>query len=662
MSRKIVLATSVLCALALLLSGQRPPRAFARPIATGGHPGLLHDAALEQHVRTALGSGGLRFEENVGQTDPAVKFFARGSNYLLALSPEEAALRIHTPHVREKRPPQLEPEGQGWADAMAASALVHLKFIGGAPDAHLTGLDAQAGTINYMKGKNPSQWHRKVPHFGRVRYESLYPGVDAVFYGDRRQMEFDFVVAAGADPSAIRMRVEGAGSVSLTEEGGVEARTPAGMVTLLAPRLYQQGGKSEIGGRYVWRAPGEIGFELAPYNHSQALVFDPTTNVTQGGSWQKAGQHRGANQAGGHPRIMAPPPPATPPPTGGSVALSTLLGGVYDDSIQAMVIGATSGHVYVAGWTDSSDFPLAGGQYQDFFAGSQFNGSCFIPQFPCGDAFVAEFDVSAITAPVLVNTTYLGGQGDEAAWGIALDANDNVYVVGETNSGDFPMGSAVSGFQTSAPVGGCSSNGTLRACHHVFFVELDPTLATLNYSTYFAGTDDDEGYAVAVDSTGLVFLTGVAGANFPICDCNPIQPTYNGGGDAFFIVLDPTIPGSGGLLFDTYLGGDGTDVGFSIAVDGADNAYIGGVTYSTLGFVNFPTTSLAFGESTTDTANCGPGFSFACGDGFVVKTVPPGFLQFSTFLSGSFADQVNAIALDTSNNVYATGQTQSFDF
>ncbi|HUJ40467.1 MAG TPA: choice-of-anchor D domain-containing protein [Candidatus Acidoferrales bacterium] len=661
MVRKVYLSAISLCAVALLLSGQRPPRATARRLAAGGPQGQLRDTTLEQRVRAAMRAAPLQFEENVGQADARAKFLARGDNFALALTPQEADLSIHTTHGHEKQPQQLEPMAVGWADAMAASALVRVEFAGGNPEARLTGVGAQSGTINYLRGNDPKRWERKVPHFARVRYQGVYPGVDAVFYGDRRQMEFDFEVAPGTDPSAIRLRVDGAASVELTEDGGLEARTPAGVVSLREPKLFQEreGGKQEIAGRYIWRDGGEIGFEVSGYDRSQALVIDPQASVHGPEQLRTSAKQQGRGPRGKN----GSPPPDTPPPTGSSVALSTLLGGTYDDSIQAIAIGATSGHVYVAGWTNSYDFPLTGGQFQDFFAGSTYNGSCFVPQFPCGDAFVAELDVSTLTAPVLVNTTYLGGQGDEAAWGIALDANDNVFVVGETDSGDFPTEGNIGAYQPQAPIGGCSSDGTLRACHHVFLTELNPGLSFPIYSTYLAGTDDDEGYAVAVNATGQAFITGVAGANFPQqCACS--TQSYAGGGDIFVAEFDTTAPGMGtnGLVYSVTLGGDGTDAGLSIAVDGSNNAFAGGVTYSTITSNPLTATSLALQEFTVDTQNCGPGFFFACGDGFVAVFDSTGAGQYFTFLGGSFADQVNAIAVDSFDNVFVTGQTLSFDF
>src|SRR5208282_87530 len=432
----------------------------------------------------------------------------------------------------------------------------------------------QPGAINYIKGNDPNGWRRNVPHFGRVRYEGIYPGVDAVFYGDRRQMEYDFVVAPGADPSAIRMRVEGAASVELTEDGGLEARTPAGVVSLLPPMLYQQrdGAKEEIAGRYVWRAPGEIGFEVAAYDHDQALVIDPATNVKTKG-WQNGKRRPHRNQ------IV---PTVANEPTGGSVALSTLLGGTYDDSIQAIAIGTNPNipaghvHVYVAGFTDSYDFPVPAGEpLQGEFGGSAFNSTCSPVPFqypetfsgsPCGDAFVAEFDISSsnppATPPQLLNATYLGGSADDVAWGMALDFNDDPYLIGQTDSLDFPtttyaaqtpFGGTFDDGGDPVPNSGCGTPAQPRACHHVFFSVLSNDLSTLNYSTYLAGSDDDEGYAVTVDESGLAYLTGAAGEYFLpyFCDCESFQDFYNGGGDAFFIVLDPTVAGNG-VEYATY--------------------------------------------------------------------------------------------------------------
>ena len=665
MSRKVYLSAIVLCALGLALSGQRPPRATARRLPAGGPQGLLHDAALEQRVRALLGAAPLQFEENKGQADSRAKFLARGGNFVLALTPREADLNIHTRHVHEKRPPQLEPEGVGWADAMASSAVVRVEFAGGNPDAQLTGVDAQPGRINYIRGKDRKGWFRDVPHFGRVRYQGIYPGVDAVFYGDRRQMEFDFDVAPGADPSAIRLRVDGATSVDLTDDGGLEARTSAGTVSLLAPKLYQDqaGGRREIEGRFVWRERGEIGFEVAAYDRTQALVIDPQTYVKRPGG----GQARTKPGKGPRPKPNFGPPPDSAPPTGGSVALSTLLGGTYDDSIQAIAVGQTPGHVYVAGFTDSYDFPLVGST-SGYGNGGSYYTNCQIPQDPCGDAFVAEFDVSTITAPQLLNSVYIGGSNDDVAWGMALDSNDEPYLAGQTDSADFPTTSGAFEEQLESN-GGCGAPSQPRACHHGFFAVLSNDLSNLVYSTYLAGTDDDEAYAVTVDSFGIGYVTGVAGEYFQTGtvynDGQVFQPYYNGGGDAFVFSVDPT-PDGQGALYGTYMGGDGTDAGLTIAVDNnTGTVYVGGVTYSTLSQFGYPfyTTSNALQQNTIDLPYCGPGSVFTCGDGFVFTLDYTGsVVDYSTYLGGDGADQVNSLVLDSALNVYATGQTNSYDF
>ena len=690
MSRKFFVATALLCALAYLLSGQRPPRATAQRLAVRGPQGLLRDAALEGRIREALAGTPLEFEQNVGQFDPRFEFAARGGNFMLVLNPHEAALHIHTAHMREKRPPQLEPEGLGWADAMAASALVQVKFAGGNPAAKLKGLDSQPGRINYIKGSDRNRWYRNVPHFGRVRYEGLYPGVDAVFYGDRRQMEFDFVVAPGADPSAIRMHVEGAASVELTQEGGLLARTPAGIVALRPPRLYQQhaGGQSEVAGHYLWRAPGEIGFEVATYDRSQALVIDPQASVKGPGARRAV-----VNHPSGRPHGKNGPPPDSPPPTGGSIALSTLLGGSYDDSIQAIAIGATAGHVYVAGFTDSYDFPYVS-ESSGYGNGGTPYANCQIPQSPCGDAFVAEFDVSTITAPQLINSVYIGGSNDDVAWGMVLDSNDDPYIIGQTDSLDFPT--SENALQT--PYGGtlgypvpnssCGTGAQPRACHHVFFSALSYDLSELYFSTYLAGSDDDEGYAVAVDSNDNAYLTGAAGEYFPTsayacigtdCEVTSLQPYYNGGGDAFVAeISDPGCPDceGGQLLFSTYMGGYETDAGLAIAVDNASpaNVFVGGVTFSTIdgtfeydpsgseGYV-YLITEGSMQEFTNDSATCGPGYVFTCGDGFVVELSNTGdTVNYGTFVGGSGADQVNALLVNQYEGIdviAVTGQTQT---
>ncbi len=691
MSKKVFLASGVLCAIGFLLNGQRPVYSPAHRIAAAGAGGLLRDASLEQRVRTALTGAPLSFEENLGQANARMKFVARGGNFMLGLAPDEADLHIHTPHIHEKRPAQLDPEGLGWADAMAASGLVRVEFAHSNPGARLEGLDPQPGSINYFKGSNPNGWRRNVPHFDRVRYEGLYPGIDAVFYGDRREMEFDFVVAPGADPSAIRMHVEGAGSVELTDAGGLVARTAAGEVTLLPPQLYQKNVEEQrkVAGRYVWRAPGEIGFEVAAYNHAEALVIDPQVSLRHGGARQATkGTGRGPSKNG--------EPPDTPPPTGGSVSLSTFLGGSYEDSIESIAVSAATGHIYVTGFEDSYDFPeTTEGGYGPL---GTPNANCQIPQSPCGDAFVAEFNVSTITAPVLVTSTVIGGSNDDVAWGIALDGNDDPYIVGQTDSLDYPTTAnaiqcvlgeyGCEGGTIDYPVtnSGCGTAAQPRACHHVFVSVFSPDLSQLLFSTYLAGSDDDEGYAIAVDGNGNAFLTGAAGEYFPtqvsetFCEeCFPFQEYYNGAGDAFVAgINNPVCPAgticanSGALMFATYLGGYETDAGLAIALDGNDDVFVGGVTFSgndpNLTF-SYPCdgcvaiTGGSLQQTSNDSNTCGPGYVFACGDGFFVEMNEFGqYVSYGTYLGGSNADQVNAIALDLEGDAFVTGQTESGDF
>lgn len=658
MSKKFAVATGALCALAFFLAGQRPPWAPARPVAASIPGPALRDAALERSIRAAFVHAPLQFEENVGQTDQRVRYVAGGSNFMLFLTPEEAALRLHTPYVREKKPRQLDSEGQGWADAMSATSVVRLRFAGGNPSPRLTGLDPQPGVINYMRGNDPKRWQKNVPHFARVRYEAIYPGVDAVFYGDRRQMEYDFIVAPGADPGAIRMRLEGAASISLTDDGGMEARTPAGIVSVLPPKLYQNLGDNQeyVAGRYVQLGPDEIGFEVDEYDHNQALVIDPPVNVNQ-----RRIQNR-ARRTGRGP-VKRSSPPDSDPPTGGSVGFSTVLGGTADDSIQAIAIGATPGAVFVAGFTDSPDFPQAGGANspQD-----PFGASCMgiaTPAFPCGDAFVALFNVS-VSPPQLVAVTLIGGSGDDVAWGMALDSQDNPYLVGETNSGDFPT--TDTGRLPSLPPAGCFTSGTQRPCHHGFLVVLDTNLSSnLIYGTYLAGSDDDAAYAVAIDDFDDAFVTGSAGANFV-----DAFNQYSGAGDAFVmgIVTCSTDLDDDCSPFDfysRYIGGTGTDAGLAIDVDSLGNdAYVGGVTYSTdSDSGQFPTTSNALQTVSDDSQNCGPGSRFSCGDGFVAEVGSDGGdLDYLTFIGGSDADQVNGIASKGVNAIYITGQTRSPDF
>ena len=231
----------------------------------------------------------------------------------------------------------------------------------------------------------------------------------------------------------------------------------------------------------------------------------------------------------------------------------------------------------------------------------------------------------------LLYGTYLGGSGDEDGWDIAVDETGNAYMTGRTKSGDFP--STPGAFDPSR-------NGSNDA----FVVKLNPAGSALVYATFLGGSQSDEGYAIAVDGIGSVYLTGkTSSLNFPITP-DASDPSYNGGDrDAFVVKLNPA---GSGLVYSTFLGGSGDDYGYGIAIDEPRSAYVTGATES----ADFPTTPGAF-----DT-------SYRGGDAFVVKLSPSGGrLVYATFLGDSGGDSGTAIAADGTGSAYVTGNTYGTD-
>ena len=282
MSRKVFGALAVMlgCGIGLLGLLPRAPGNETRPQAArklATRPGVV-DAALEAGVRAAMRSAPMEFEANVGQIDERVKFTARGSGYALFLTPQEAVVELHRPYQREKMPIYLQDQAQGWHEDEPLRAVVRMKFLGASAEAKLTGVGEQAARTNYLIGNDTSRWRRNVPNYRKVRYENLYLGVDAVFYGDRGALEYDFVVKPGADPRVIALGFEGARNLELNGAGQVVAETPAGGVRLLEPRVYQEtssGARLPVAGRYVRRGRDPIGFEVGAYDPGKKLVIDP---------------------------------------------------------------------------------------------------------------------------------------------------------------------------------------------------------------------------------------------------------------------------------------------------------------------------------------------------------------------------------------------------
>jgi uncharacterized repeat protein (TIGR01451 family) len=647
----------------------------ASQVAVWAVPTSLSDRAQNDTlISSAKGKAGgvlgrlpLSFEPNQGQADPAVKFMARGSGYGLFLTANEAVLDLRPAKAREGR-------------GSAGPTVVHMKLGGANPCPAIDGSEELEGKSNYLIGKDPSRWHRNVPHFARVHYQQVYPGVDLVYYGREGELEYDFEVAPGADPALVHLTFEGQ-RVHLDENGDLLVPTGAGDVRLHAPVIYQDLGRDRktIAGRFVLQATDRVGFEIGRYDPSRRLVIDPTLSYSSylGGNGNETSPAiavdasfniyvAGQTSSTTFPGIAGNPLKgsfdvfiAKLSPAGSSLIFATYLGGSGTESSAGIGVDSAT-NVYVAGTTDSADFPTVNGFQTDCTACTPGSNHVFVTELkPDG------------SAPLY--STYLAGNGNESASGFALDSKGSAYVTGTTTS---------TNTQPGFPATANAFQMTSLAPTQFFASKIIPTstgTASLAYSTYFGGGNPSTGQAVgggiAVDSTGNMYFTGgtsflhiggsLAPANdFPIlnafqpsldCPNNANCPTSPTAPDAFVAKINPSLTGAASLLFSTYVGGTGDDFGTGIAVDTGSNVYLTGRTTS----ADLPATTTAFQSSKSN----GSGNM----DAFIAKlnnpaTSAPVALTYLSYLGGSADDSGAAIAVDNNQIVRVTGSTASSDF
>lgn len=516
----------------------------------------------------------LIFERNEGQTDSRIDFLARGPGYAVFLAPTEAVLSLA--HAKRQgsaiRPSFPLPVACCKASVEFPGPII-MKLAGASPRTTKTGLEELPGKVNYFVGNEPDKWRTNVLTYAKIKYHSVYPGVDLVYYGSQHQLEYDFVVDAGIDPKVIALVFQGTETLEIDGRGDLLLQIAGDTdLRLRKPVAYQEVNGSKQAVSVEYRIDGQhIGFELGAYDQSLPLVIDPV------------------------------------------LVYSTYLGGSDDDAGYGIAVDR-SGNVYVTGETTSADFPLANS----------------LQRAPAGntDVFVAKLNADGSR---LLFSTYLGGRSADVGYGIALDAEGNAYLTGDTRSIDFPL---VGAFQTF-----------LAGASDVFVAKLRSDGGQLVYSTYIGGRGGERGLGIAVDTSGNAYVTGFTNStDFPVV--NALQPRFAGGNaDAFVLKLNST---GSALIYSTYLGGgnDRPDIGTAIAVDSDGNAYVTGFTNS----ADFPTVRplQPFRGPT---------------DAFVTKLNANGSaFVYSTHLGGSADDESMAIAVDASGNAYVTGHTESLDF
>jgi hypothetical protein len=528
------------------------------------------------------------------------------------------------------------------AESASTPTVVRARFEG-ANTAEMVGVERLPGIVNYFSGNDATEWRTHIPTYAAIVYRELYPGIDLRYDGENGALKGTYIVAPSADPNLIQFTFEGVDRLEIDEQGDLILYAPDGEIRQEAPYICQEsdGIEQAIAGRYVLKGKHLVGFQIADYDSTKPLLIDP------------------------------------------SLGYSTYLGGSSSDGGASITVDA-SFHIFLTGGTGSTDFPTENPAQETYGGGS-------------GDVFVTKLDRHGTG---IIYSTFLGGSDYDWSSGIVVDEEGNAYIVGTTESSDFPT--TAGAFDRSFGAGPFAEDA--------FVVKLNPTGSELVYATYLGGSSPEEGHGIAVDGDGNAYVTGpTQSEDFPTE--NPFQAALAnnfGYADAFVTKLNAS---GSALVYSTYLGGDQGANGYGIAVDDSGNAYVTGATSST----DFPTKSplqathsggadafvtkfdstgtalvystylgglhndygLAIALDITNNAHVAGTTS---SDGFpTVRAVQPTFagtwdgfvaqlnaagsgLNYSTFLGGSEDEEVNSIALDPFRNVYVVGQTRSTDF
>lgn len=623
--------------MASLAAGELSAEDSARlpVVRTQGRPAAAASASrpdarqslLEASVRRTYGELPLSFEPNRGQAGNRVRFLSRGPGYSYLLLDRELVFQFQSGG---------SPAGARLQGATGGMSALRMRLVNSEPRPGIRGEDRLRSKSHYLRGTDPRQWRLDVPTFSKVRYQQVYPGIDLIFYGNGRRLEFDFRLDAGVDPGAIRLHFAGIESdpahhgVSLDEQGNLVL---PGDLRLMRPLAFQEEGglRQEVRVRYELAGNGEVGFRLGRYDPGRPLVIDPVLTYS-------------ANGIGGL-----------------AVAVDR------------------EGSAYVTGIANPAFLTSSGALQSLHSEGECYDGPNLVR---CPDVLLAKLNAEGTE---LIYSTFLGGSGFDYGYGVAVDAHGNAYLTGTTSSSDFPV--STDAWQSALSSEQCGSDLAGQFCNSGFVTKVNATGTVLLYSTYLGGNEGGlGGNGIAVDAFGSAYVTGdgadggfvakvhpegtsllysvqgVGGAGVALDSQNNAYLSGRNGNESYVTKLDPE---GAEVLYSFRLGG--TSVPFDaspqelegitgIAVDGRNHAYVTGYT----AYQDFPTTSGAYSETAPGAGICG---SSLCLDAFISKLNREGTaLVYSTYLGGSSIDYANGVGVDLQGNAYVTGVTLSSDF
>lgn len=751
--------------LALILFLLSVRLGYAQTSAGAGATGDERTRNVSEHAPGlhALGRAGetplpLVFARNQGQAPAGSLYVAQAWNIQALLDRGGLTLRVAQPTSKAGT---LSRPGAGATSALAGPPTPadadmqfsvkqeHLRFVGANPDVTLEPMDQQTGTVNYFLGKNPSRWIHGLKAYARVKYHNLYPGIDVVFYSHGGKLEYDFIVAAGADPSRIRLQMDGDLAEHITEQGALQLGD-GGAKVLHTPLLYQNvaSGKRLIEGKFALHADNTLGFQFAGYDKTKTFIIDPTINLLY--STYVGGVHDDEAQdivldkqdnsyivgfsASQNFPVSANAYQTTRKNIGtyvrnvvvakfspsGSLLYSTFIGGSVNDYGYSIAIDS-SNDAFVTGYTNSPDYPTTAGSIQSALSsggktaflselspdGTTLKYSTYYgptssggisrgyqviadsknniylagysgPGLPtttgvykanlatsAGESgFIAIFNFLQATGSPLVAATYYGTDTPESnntftgnkILGLALDGNGNIWFSGQAYTNNLPT-TANALQPTVNPLGPCAA-GAVPLNSAGFFGEISPNLQNLLYASYLSGQTEaaaeascsEWAWKLVFDPSGNLYVYGdTASDKFPVTS-GALETTFPGSGYGGW-VSDLVKLGSNGtkILWGTYIGGQpGQTFPANVVVDAAGNPWIAGLTQAT----NFPSTGDSYQASLAGAQN-----------GFIMELNPNGSqAQYFTYLGGSGTDSLNGMALDSADNIFVVGATNSTNF